>query len=41
MDGVFRYFFRSSKASCASLIHWNLSYFFEEFEEMKSPDTES
>jgi hypothetical protein len=27
VGGVVRYFFKSSKASCASGVHWNLSYF--------------
>jgi hypothetical protein len=27
VGGVVKYFFRSFKASCASLVHWNLSYF--------------
>jgi hypothetical protein len=27
VGGVVRYFFKSSKASCASRVHWNLSYF--------------
>jgi hypothetical protein len=28
VGGVVRYFFNSSKASCVSSVHWNLSYFF-------------
>jgi hypothetical protein len=27
VGGVVRYFFKSSKDSCASQVHWNLSYF--------------
>jgi hypothetical protein len=27
VGGVVKYFLRSSKTSCASLVHWNLSYF--------------
>jgi hypothetical protein len=30
VGGVVRYFFKSSKASCASLVHFNLSCFIEE-----------